>query len=75
MDQSLKKLGEDRRSAIMEFLRGYREERGYSPTQAEIARHLGVSVTCVQRHVRILTSQGDLTFEAGAARTLVPVDA
>ena len=59
---------------VLEFVRQYRENHGYSPTMQEIADELGVSKVTVFEHVQALVSKGALERDPNRARSLLPVD-
>ena len=56
---------------IVDFIRGYLEERDISPSSVEIARHIGnKSGGSVRSQIRILKEKGVLTYEEGKARSI-----
>ena len=59
---------------VLDFVRQYRENHGYSPTMQEIADELGVSKVTVFEHVEALVSKGALERDPNKARSLLPVD-
>lgn len=59
----------ERQSEVLEFIRAYAEENGYSPTVREIAEHFGLrSTNAVADHLRALERKGALERDSGAAR-------
>ena len=58
----------------MDFIEGYIEDRGYSPTYREIATGLGLSSTSsVHRLMRHLTERGFVSHLPSKARSIVVV--
>lgn len=66
-------FGEHRRDKILAFVQAFREEHGYSPTQQEIADHIGASIASVQRHVGKLEDEGKVRTTPRISRSIVPV--
>lgn len=61
--------------AVLEFIREYTEEKGYSPSYREIMAGLGLSsVSAVAEHVDNLVLRGALKKVPGAARSLEVLD-
>lgn len=59
-----------RQQAILEFIRQAQQERGMTPTYAEIARHFGYrSLTTVADHIRLLRKKGHLNAFPRQARS------
>jgi repressor LexA len=60
-----------RQARVVDFIRAFLAERGFPPTQAEIAAGLGFrSQNAAAEHVRLLAKKGVLTVEPGVARGL-----
>lgn len=60
-------------SSILEFIQGFRERRGVSPTQREIQEHFGfASRFSVVKHLAALRRKGLFDETDGRARGLVP---
>jgi repressor LexA len=56
---------------VVDFIRAFLADKGYPPTQAEIAAGLGFrSPNAAADHVRLLAKKGVLTVEPGVARGL-----
>jgi repressor LexA len=56
---------------VVDFIRAFVAEKGFPPTQAEIAAALGFrSPNAAADHVRLLAKKGVLTVEPGVARGL-----
>lgn len=55
---------------ILQFIRDWRSQHGYSPTMQEIADRLGVSKVTVFEHVESLIAKGTLTRNPNKARSL-----
>lgn len=61
----------DRQRAVLEYISGSIQERGYPPTLREIGNHLGIkSTNGVNDHLRALERKGYLTREDMKSRTL-----
>lgn len=64
-----------RQAEALAFIRSYRKEHDFSPTLAEVAGSLGVTITTAFQHVDALVRKGLLSRgKTGGARTWVPVD-
>lgn len=59
----------EKRQAILDALDRLTDELGYPPTRKEIADHLGVSVSTVERFVKLMIQEG-LLEEGPSPRTL-----
>ncbi|MEZ6197544.1 MAG: transcriptional repressor LexA [Planctomycetota bacterium] len=60
-----------RQREVLDFIRRFLDERGFPPSQAEIAAALGLrSTNAVAQHLRLLEKKGALRTTAGAARGL-----
>ncbi|MBR0430999.1 hypothetical protein IJJ05_01780 [Candidatus Saccharibacteria bacterium] len=61
--------------AVLDFLRDFTEENGYSPSYREIQAGLGLSsVSAVAEHIENLVNRGVLKKVTGAARSLEILD-
>ena len=61
--------------AVLDFLRDFTDEKGYSPSYREIMSGLGLSsVSAVAEHIDNLISKGVLKKIPGAARSLEVLD-
>ncbi len=61
--------------AVLDFLRDFTEEKGYSPSYREMMVGLGLSsVSAVAEHVENLVNKGVLKKVPGAARSLEILD-
>lgn len=59
------------RQRILEFVRKYISERGYSPTVREIGKAVGLSSTAtVHKHLTILSQEGRISWIPDAPRTI-----
>lgn len=58
-----------KQKGVLDFITGYVNTKGYSPTQEEIARNFKVSVPTVNAHIKTLADKGCLT-QGGGARNL-----
>ena len=59
-----------RQAEILDFIGGFRRTKGYAPSLAEIAEHLGVSVPTVHQHISYLRQKNLLTTEKGKQRSI-----
>lgn len=57
---------------VLDFVKDFRENQGFSPTMQEIADDLGVSKVTVFEHVEALVSKGALERDPNKARSLSP---
>jgi repressor LexA len=58
-----------RQRRILDFIRDYRERRGYAPTLLEIGRHFGLrSPATVHKHLRNLEAKGALRRRYNSSR-------
>lgn len=56
---------------IVEFIRSYKQERGYMPTMQEIGAGVGLaSRSAVHRHLVAMRAAGVVEWEANQTRTL-----
>ncbi len=55
---------------VLEFIKQFRQARGYSPTLEEVADHFGVSKITIHEHVRALEQKGAITREKHRARSI-----
>ncbi|MBQ3352751.1 hypothetical protein IJG89_00135 [Candidatus Saccharibacteria bacterium] len=61
--------------AVLDFLRDFTDENGYSPSYREIMNGLGLSsVSAVAEHIDNLVARGALKKVPGAARSLEILD-
>ena len=64
-----------RQKAVLDYITGSIDRRGYPPTLREIGNHLGIkSTNGVNDHLRALERKGYLTREDMKSRTLRPTD-
>jgi repressor LexA len=64
-----------RQREILDFLRGFVAEHGYSPSLEEIGAHFGLSsVATVHKHVQHLADKGYLRKAWNRSRSLEPVE-
>ena len=50
------------REAILKFIRDYVAEKGYSPSQQEIAEGVWIAVSGVHRYLHLLELEGKVEF-------------
>jgi len=64
-----------RRRQILEFIRGFVEDKGYSPTVRDIGKGCGISSpAAVQRHLNILKEEGYIRREPEVFRSISIVE-
>jgi len=64
-----------RQKEILDFIRGYREGNGISPTQREIREHFRLSsFGTVQKHLKRLEEKGALSREWNRSRGISPAE-
>ena len=64
----------ERQAAVLELVRAFIEERGYSPTVREIAAEYGCSAAGMHQHLQSLRSHGYLEWSPNTARTMRLLD-
>lgn len=75
MNTKLIEQGQNRRAAILGFVRAYVGRRGYSPTVAEIAAGVGLaSGSGMRQHLERLERDGYLTVQPRTSRSIVLTD-
>jgi repressor LexA len=60
-----------REAEVLDFIRAFRRENGYSPSQVETAKHFDVSVPTAHQHIHALQEKGLLQFDKGKKRSIV----
>lgn len=71
MAHHLAKQGEDRREAILAFVKTYIAEEGYSPSIAEICEAVDVvSPNAVRNHLHKLADEGKIAITPRVARSI-----
>ncbi|MAZ40540.1 repressor LexA [bacterium] len=60
-----------REAEVLDFIRSYRRENGYAPSQVETAKHFNVSVPTVHQHIHTLSEKGLLKLERGKKRSII----
>ncbi|MCK5027721.1 MAG: repressor LexA, partial [Candidatus Pacebacteria bacterium] len=63
-------LPSKKQAEVLEFIVGFRKEKGYSPTLSEIAEHFGVSIPTIHQHVSYLRKKNLLSAEKGKQRSI-----
>lgn len=58
----------------LQHIRSFIEEKGFSPTVAELAELAGVNDNAVQCRIDALQRKGLITRVTGASRTIRPID-
>lgn len=59
-----------RQQDVLEWIAGYIDTHGYSPTVREIASHYGWTTNGVMCHLRPMRKKGVITWQDGQARTM-----
>jgi len=62
-----------RQSQVVSFIEEYRREKGYSPTQREMASRLGIGVNSVRIHLDTLEIKSIIKREGGKRRNVVMI--
>jgi repressor LexA len=69
--RNLAQEGEVRRGQIVEFIRGYIEDHGYSPSMSEVGDAVGLSSpNSVRGHIHKLRDDGVLAITPSVARSI-----
>jgi len=64
----------DRQAAVLQFLRDYISERGYSPSVRDVAAWFGISPHGAERHLQALEQKGAIDRTARVARSIRLLD-
>lgn len=67
-------MTKDHAACIVESLKSFTAEHGYSPSFKELAEDCGISVTMVHYWLSRLRHDGRVNYQPGQPRTLVLVD-
>lgn len=68
-------LGESTRSKIIDSIKSYNQQHGYSPSVREIAAMTGIkSTSTIHRHLGILKERGKIEWNSKMPRTIVIKD-
>lgn len=59
-----------REAEILDFVRAYRRENGYSPTLTEVAKHFDRSIPTVHQHIQSLGKKYLLSVDKGKKRSI-----
>lgn len=60
-----KRLGQERRVSILEFVVEFAAGHGYAPSREEIAQEIGVTKNVITKHLQILESEGKIRIGPG----------
>lgn len=60
-----------READVLDFVRAYRRENGYSPALTEIAKHFSRSIPTVHQHIQSLGKKNLLLIDKGKKRSIV----
>ena len=69
-----KKFLTPRQKKVLDYIREFKEEKGYSPTLNEIANYLKKSLSTAQHYVKELKNRGFLRKSENMARGINPVE-
>ncbi len=71
--ESSTKMGKPtkRQAEILNFVREYRRENGYSPSMVEIAERFDISVPTVHQHIYSLRNKNLLLIDKGKKRSII----
>lgn len=73
--QTLIQRGEERRNAILGYIRTYHAAEGMAPSITEIAEAVGLaSPNATRSHLTKLAAEGYLQLKPGRARGILPID-
>jgi repressor LexA len=59
-----------RQQDVLEFIEGWINVHGFSPTVREIASHYGWTTNGVAGHLKALRRKGRITWQEGQSRTI-----
>lgn len=59
-----------REAEVLDFVRAYRRENGYSPALAEVAKHFDRSIPTVHQHIQSLGKKNLLSVDKGKKRSI-----
>jgi repressor LexA len=62
-----------RQKDVLDFLKKYLNEKGYSPSLEEVAKHLGISIPSVHQHIELIQKKGYLKKDEFQARSIAPL--
>lgn len=62
------------RTEMLDFIRKYRAENGYSPSYRDISDGLGVSIATVTFHLHKLREAGLIQFTHKISRSIIPTE-
>src|SRR3972149_8216895 len=60
-----------REAEVLDFVRAYRRENGYSPALTEVAKHFNRSIPTVHQHIQSLGKKNLLQVDKGKKRSIV----
>jgi repressor LexA len=61
-----------RQQEVLDYLKHYLGEKGFSPSIREIASHFGISYTAMYQRIQFMALKGAISYDRGKARTLKP---
>lgn len=59
-----------REAEVLDFVRAYRRENGYSPSQVEVAKYFKVKIPTAHQHIHSLREKGYLVLVKGKKRSI-----
>lgn len=60
-----------REAEVLDFVRAYRRENGYSPALTDVAKHFGRSIPTVHQHIQSLGKKNLLLVDKGKKRSII----
>ncbi len=60
-----------REAEVLDFIRAYRRENGYSPALTDVAKHFDRSIPTVHQHIQSLGKKNLLSVDKGKKRSIV----
>src|SRR3972149_5332500 len=60
-----------REAEVLDFVRAYRRENGYSPALTEVAKHFNRSIPTVHQHIQSLGKKNLLSVDKGKKRSII----
>lgn len=59
-----------RETEVLDFIRAYRRDKGYAPSQVDVGSHFKISVPTAHQHIHSLSAKGFLELEKGKKRSV-----
>lgn len=64
----------ERQADIIDYVKDYKDNYGYSPTYTEIADYFGFSSRNAQQHIRAIERKGKIKTTPGISRSIIIID-